>query len=68
MRIVLGMAAVVALGFSLSGCLAVDAVSTVAGAATTVAGTAVDVGASAVSGAASTVSGSSSDDDKDSGN
>lgn len=64
MRIVLGVAAIVMLGPAVSGCMAVSAVSTVAGAATTVAGTAVDVGASVARGAAHTVSGGS-DSDKD---
>ena len=62
MRIAFGLAAVMALGLGLSGCVAVDVASTAVGAATTVAGTAVDVGSSVASGAAHTVSGSSSDD------
>lgn len=59
MRIALGIAAVVMLGGGLGGCMAVDAVGTVAGAATTVVGTAVDVGSTVVSTAAHTVGGSS---------
>lgn len=63
MRIALGLAVIAVLGTALSGCMAVDAATTVAGAATTVAGTAVDVGSSVVSGAAHTVSGSSDKSD-----
>lgn len=59
MRIALGIAAVVMLAGGLGGCMAADAVGTVAGAATTVVGTAVDVGATVVGTAADTVGGSS---------
>lgn len=59
MRIAFGIAAIVMLGGGLGGCMAAEAVGTVAGAATTVVGTAVDVGATAVGAAADTVGGSS---------
>lgn len=62
MRVVFGLAAIALMGSALSGCVAVDAATTVAGAATSVAGTAVDVGTGVVSGAANTVGGSSDDD------
>lgn len=62
MRIALGIAAVLMLGGALCGCVAVSAVSTVAGVATTAVSTAADVGATAVSTAAHTVGGSSRDD------
>jgi hypothetical protein len=64
MRIAMAVTAVLILGAGLGGCVAVDTVTTVAGAAGTVIGTAADVGGAVVGGTVSTVTGSS--DDKDS--
>jgi len=65
MRVLLPIAVIAVLGFSLSGCIAYDVASAGVSVATTVVTTTAHVAGSVVSGAADTVSGSS-DDDKDS--
>jgi len=65
MRVLLPVAVIAVLGFSLSGCIAYDVASAGVSVATTVVTTTAHVAGSVVSGAADTVSGSG-DDDKDS--
>lgn len=63
MRILMAVAAIAVLSGGLGGCVAADAVGTVADAAGTAVGTAADVGGTVVGGAASTVSGSKDNSD-----
>ena len=65
MRVLLPVAVIACLGFSLSGCIAYDVASAGVSVATTVVTTTAHVAGSVVSGAADTVTGSG-DDDKDS--
>ncbi|MEJ1967608.1 MAG: hypothetical protein WDN03_03070 [Rhizomicrobium sp.] len=65
MRALLPVAVIVALGFSLSGCIAYDVASAGVSVATTVVSTTAHVAGDVVEGAADTVSPSSDDDDKD---
>jgi len=66
MRVLLPVAVIAVLGFSLSGCIAYDVASAGVSVATTVVTTTAHVAGSVVSGAADTVSGSDDGDDNDS--
>jgi hypothetical protein len=62
MRVLLPVAVIACLGFSLSGCIAYDVASAGVSVATTVVSTTAHVAGSVVSGAADTVTGSNDDD------